>query len=58
MSAAHQEEPARPDEVVTYAVGGRRLRTDGLVSLLHARSELRDTYAPADYLDQAVRWGP
>jgi hypothetical protein len=60
MTGQHQEIPPTHDDVVTYAieaVRARRLRTDRLVSLLHERSELRGTYAPADYLDQAVRGG-
>jgi L-amino acid N-acyltransferase YncA len=35
----------------------RAVATSGLVSLLHARPELREIYAPADFRDQWVRGG-
>ncbi len=61
MAASINENQTAPDDhTVTCAMDdfrARRLRTDGLVALLHGRGELRGAYAPADYLDQAVRWG-
>lgn len=35
----------------------RRRRTESLVALLHQRTDLRDVYAPADFIDRAVRDG-
>lgn len=48
------------DPTVSYALRdarARRRRTEVLVSLLARREDLRGAYAPADYLDEGVRWG-
>lgn len=45
-----------PSSMATRKGRGPRKRLAVLVDLLENRSELRGTYAPADYLDEAVRW--
>jgi ribosomal protein S18 acetylase RimI-like enzyme len=49
---------ARVDGCTRYRIPLPKSRgTSPLVALLHARPELRGTYAPADLVDQAVRGG-
>ena len=60
MTERTQDERAGTAAARTHVEGElrvRRVRTDRLVSLLHERAELRSAYAPAELLDQAVRWG-
>ena len=44
------------DELVLQRASRRRM-TEPLVALLHHRKELREIYAPADVIDQAIRDG-
>jgi hypothetical protein len=46
------------DETAAYRRARRnpRLKIDGLSDLLVKRSDLRGTYAPADFMDDLIRW--